>query len=86
MHRIQNILVIISAALIIMVILLEMFNSHVGLLCFIAYGFGAISYGAEMVIIILRAREHEVHRAEMVMPVVFGLVYVALAFKYLLTR
>lgn len=85
LHRIQNILVIISASLIVSVILLEMVSSHVGLLCFIAYFLGAISYGAEMVIIVLRAREHEVHKEEMVMPAIFGTVYISLAFKYLLT-
>ncbi len=83
LHRIQNILVIISASLIVTVILLEMFSSHIGLLCFIAYFMGAVSYGAELVIIVLRAREHEVHKAEMVMPVTFGTVYISLAFKYL---
>ncbi len=85
MHRIQNILVVISASLIIMVILFDMFTLHVGLLCFIAYFLGAFSYGAEMVIIVLRAKEHEVHRSEMLMPILFGMVYIALAFKYLLT-
>ena len=83
LQYIQNILVIITAALIVMVIFLEMFNSHAYVLCFVAYLLGALSYGAEIVIIILRAKEHMVHKSELVMPVIFGCLYLLWAIKYL---
>lgn len=79
----QNILVITSAVLIGLVILLDLFDSNAGMLCFIAYLLGALAYGAEIVIIILRAKEHAVHRSELVMPVIFGCLYFLLAYKYL---
>jgi len=83
LHRIQSVLVVISATLIITVILLDMFSSHTSILCFFAYLFGAISYGAEIVIILYRAKEHQVHKTEWLMPVLFGFVYILLAVKYL---
>lgn len=79
----QHILVITSAVLIILVIILDLFNSNAGVLCFVAYLFGALAYSAEIVIIILRAKEHVVHRGELVMPIIFGCLYFLLAFKYL---
>lgn len=84
LQYIQNILVIITAVLIVMVILLDLFVSHAYVLCFIAYLFGALSYGAEIVIIILRAKEHMVHKSELVMPIIFGCLYILLALKYLI--
>lgn len=83
LHRIQFVLVVISATLIVTVILLEMFSTHTSILCFFAYLFGAIAYGAEIVIIVHRAKEHDVHKTEWVMPVLFGFVYILLAAKYL---
>ncbi len=86
LQGIQNVLVIVTALLIVLVILLELFASHAYLFCFAAYLLGALAYGAEIVIIILRAREHMVHKADLVMPVIFGLLYVCLALKYLAGR
>ncbi len=83
LHHIQNILVATSALLIILVILLELFHANEGFLCFVAYLLGALAYSAEICIIILRAKEHTVHRTELVMPVIFGCLYFLLAIKYL---
>ena len=82
LQRIQNVMVIVTALLIFLVILLELFAARAHLACCIAYLLGALAYGAEIVILVLRAREHAVHPADLVMPVIFGLMYVALALKY----
>ena len=83
LQRVQTILVIVAALLISLVFLLEMFDSHAYVICFIAYMFGALAYVAEIVVMVLRAKEHMVHRADLVMPIVFGLLYIFLAVKYL---
>ena len=83
LQHLQSILVVISFLLITLVVLLELFSSKAGILCFIAYLFGALAYIAEIFIIVLRAKEHQVHRTELVMPVIFGFLYLMLALKYL---
>lgn len=83
LQYVQNSLVSVAAVVILLVILLEFFDSHAYILCCIAYLFGALAYLAEIVIIVLRAKEHMVHKADLVMPIVFGLLYILLALKYL---
>lgn len=82
LQRVQMILVIVAAVLIGLVFLLEMFDSHAYVICFIAYLFGALAYLAEIVVLIVRAKEHMVHRADLMMPIVFGFLYIMLAVKY----
>ena len=61
LQRIQNILVLVTAFLIFLPVLLELVTMHAHLLICIAYALAALAYGAEIVILILRARKHQVH-------------------------
>lgn len=81
--RLQNAFVIVAALLFVAVVLLELFDAYASFWHAAAYFLGACAYGAELVVLILRFREHSAHRAELVMPVVFGGLYLLLSFKHL---
>jgi hypothetical protein len=64
LRYIQSILAAVAVAVIILVILLELFDSHAYVLCFIAYSLGALAYLAEIVAMVLRVKEHEDYKAD----------------------
>ena len=79
----RNIFACVAAGLFLLTLLSLPFVSHSHVLRFVAYILGALAYGSEIL-----ALTHGFHKKqpldEMLMPYLFGILYIALGFSYLL--